>query len=221
MWGEVGGRRSAVGYRVERNRPKLGSIAGWSLACWQIGVVILIAARLLFVFSTPIFAHGGGTPQLTDAEAGPYRIFAWTEPEPWRASEVHVSVMVTLAPPPGTEENERAAANRLDEPVNDAEVSVTFAPVDALEEAQTLPAELQALGGNISYELDTELPVAGIWQVAIAVDGEEGLGDAAFEVDVLPARTVNLWILVGGVLLLIVALGIIGTLRSRRQSGLL
>ena len=181
-------------------------------------LTFLAAVGLLFISSSAVVAHGGGTPQLTDAEAGPYRIFAWTEPEPWRAGEVHLSVMVTLAPAPGTEEDKRAAANRLDKPVNDAEVVVTFAPVDVPDGAMTLPAELQALGGNISYEIDTELPTAGTWQVAIAVDGEEGVGDAAFEVRVLPPRTVNVWITVGGALLAIVVLGIVGMQRHRKQS---
>ena len=49
-----------------------------------------------------LLAHGGGTSQLSNAEAGPYRVFAWTTPEPWRAGEVHVTVAVTLPPPAGT-----------------------------------------------------------------------------------------------------------------------
>lgn len=188
----------------------------WSLVCRPVGTTCLAVATLLFAFSALVSAHGGGTPQLTDAEAGPYRIFAWTEPEPWRAGEAHVSVMVTLAPLPGTEDDERAAANRLDEPVNDAEVAVAFAPVDALSEAKTLPAELQALGGNISYEVDTVLPAAGIWQVAIAVNGAEGAGDAAFQVEVLPSRTVNVWLLVGGALMVVLVLSFVGVVRRRR-----
>lgn len=181
-------------------------------------LAFLVAAGMVAISSSSTIAHGGGTPQLTDAEAGPYRIFAWTEPEPWRAGEVHVSVMVTLAPLQGIEEDERAAAGRLDEPVNDAEVAVTFVPLDGAGEAETVPAESQALGANISYEVDAELPAAGTWQVAIAARGGEGAGDARFEVEVLPARTINLWLLVGGSLLVLALLGMIGIRRRRVDS---
>ena len=93
---------------------------------------------------------------------------------------------------------------------------MTFASVDAPADAQTLPAELQALGGNISYEVDTVLPAAGIWQVAIAVNGAEGAGDATFQVEVLPSRTVNVWLLAGGALMVVVVLGFVGVVRRRR-----
>jgi hypothetical protein len=124
--------------------------------------------------------------------------------------------MVTLAPPPGAEADERAAANRLDEAVNDAGVIVAFKPVDGTGESIIVPAELQALGGNISYEVDTELPAAGRWQVAITVEGSEGGGDASFATDVLAARTINGWFLVGGVLFIVAFIGILG-MRRRQQ----
>lgn len=173
-----------------------------------------LIALLLLVVSAPVIAHGGGTPRLTDAEAGPYRIFAWTEPEPWRAGEVHVSVMLTLAPPADAEADERTAANRLDEPVNDAEVAVSFVPMEAEGDPITLPTELQSLGGNISYEVDTTLPSDGIWRVEIVAHGDEGGGDASFEVDVRPSRTLNMWLLAGGALLIVAFLGIL-VLRRR------
>ena len=168
---------------------------------------------LLLLLPTPVLAHGGGTPQLTNAEAGPYRIFAWTEPEPWRADEVHLTVVVTLPPPADSVVDDSVVNNRLDQPVNDAVVDVSFVSPENPELGFELAAELQALGNNTSYEVDTTLSTAGLWQIDINVDGPDGQGAASFQVEALPARTLNWSLIAGAAVLLLLGIAVIGWTR--------
>ncbi len=177
----------------------------------------LTLSLVLVLLSMPAIglAHGGGTPQLTNAEAGPYRLFAWTEPEPWRADEVHLTIVVTLPPPAGSVIDDSVVNNQLDQPVNDAAVDVGFVSVENRDLSFEAVAELQALGNNTSYEVDTTLPVAGLWQVEISVDGLDGQGQASFQIDVLPARTLNWPLIAGGGALLILAVAAVGWTRRK------
>jgi hypothetical protein len=68
----------------------------------------LSPAQLVLALSGPARtaqAHGGGVPQLTNAPAGPYRVSAWTQPDPPRAGTLHLSIAVS-APQPGAAEAE-------------------------------------------------------------------------------------------------------------------
>ena len=161
--------------------------------------VVLLALSLFLLPSKPLlFAHGGGTSQLANAEAGPYRVFAWTTPEPWRAGEVHVTISVTLPPPAGTVIDDNQLSNMLDEPVSDAVVTVSLIPVDGTSAPIGISAVRQDLLGGAYFEADTELPGAGNWQVFIDVGGPLGEGRVDFMVTVLPAQRVNwLWLGLG------------------------
>ncbi len=177
----------------------------------------LTLSLILALLVTPAIglAHGGGTPQLTNAEAGPYRLFAWTEPEPWRADEVHLTVVVTLPPPAGSVVDDGVVNNQLDKPVNDAAVGVEFVSAENRDFNFEVVAELQALGNNTSYEVDTSMPSAGLWQVEISVDGLDGQGQAAFQIDVLPARKLNWPLIAGGGALLVLAVAMVGWTRRK------
>ena len=142
-------------------------------------------------------AHGGGTPQLSDVAAGPYRLFVWTQPEPWRAGEVHVTVAVILPAESG--------AGGVDRPVIDA--AVTIGLTGPAGEDYQVDAAPPALLSNPTYEADARPPTSGPWQITVAVAGQEGAGGARFTVDVLPARTVNWALLAGGVAALVVITG--------------
>ncbi len=151
-------------------------------------------------------AHGGGTPQLSDTAAGPYRLFVWTQPEPWRAGEAHLTVAVILPTASSTDGQ--------GQPVMDAAVTVALAGPGG--EALQVDAVPPALLSNPTYEADTRLPAAGPWQVTVEVAGQEGAGAAQFSVEVLPARTVNWALLAGGAVILVAIVGMAG-LRARRS----
>lgn len=167
------------------------------MAKWLVVAALLVCA----LFPAPLLAHGGGTPQLTSVEAGPYRVYAWTEPEPWRVGEAHLSIAVTKPNPDGT-------STQVELPVTDADIQVTFTPVTDPSAAIVVQGTHETLLENIYYEADTILPSEGDWIVTIVVQGVEGSGEAGFTLEALPPRTIN-WSLVGaagGVLVVLLAL---------------
>ncbi|MEZ4656470.1 MAG: hypothetical protein R2911_02755 [Caldilineaceae bacterium] len=162
-------------------------------------------------------AHGGGTPQVVNAEAGPYRIFVWTQPEPLHAGEIHVTIAVILPDANSEGQDASAALNQVDRAVTNASVQVNFALPQG---AQNVAAQASLIErtGMPYYEADITLPTAGDWQTTIAVNGAQGRGDAAFDLPVLPPREINWPLVAGGSVTVIVLLGLaIGW--SRMQSG--
>ncbi|MEZ4620844.1 MAG: hypothetical protein R2867_35780 [Caldilineaceae bacterium] len=73
-----------------------------------------------------LLAHGGGTPRLTDVAAGPYRVFTWTQPEPLRVGEVHLTIGLTHDAAHAI----TATDSAMTQPVTDAAVIVRFTPRD-------------------------------------------------------------------------------------------
>ncbi|MBW7881535.1 MAG: hypothetical protein H3C34_02660 [Caldilineaceae bacterium] len=165
-----------------------------------------ILLLVLLAMPASLWAHGGGTPQLTDVTAGPYRLFAWTNPEPWRVGEVHLTVAVTLPTAEGSAV-----------PVSDAQVQVTLQPL-AGQQAETLILAGREQGGAGAgfYEADADLPAAGPWEVEIQVSGPDGSGDARFTIEAQTATTLN-WTSIGAIVLVAsVILALVAT--RRRQS---
>jgi hypothetical protein len=128
-------------------------------------------------------AHGGGTLQLANAAAGPYRVSAWTQPEPPRAGTLHLSVAVS-APRPGAAEAEAGDV------VLDAAVRIQLQRLDGAGETRTTQASRQDSANKFLYEADMELPAAGQWRVEVQVEGPAGAGGAGFDLQVLPAAQV-------------------------------
>lgn len=173
-------------------------------------VIVGLALLLGLLWPALALAHGGGTPRLTNEPAGPLRVYAWTQPDPWRAGEVHLTLAVTV---PDEEASNQPGA-QVEAPVTEADVRVTYTPLDVevedggAVEPFVLEAEPQATLGNFYFEADTMLPAAGLWQIAIDIDSAEGTGSTQFQIEALPPRTIN-WTLVasaGGVLLVLIAL---------------
>lgn len=180
--------------------------------CWLLPVALLIgtlASLLSATFTVPASAHGGGTPRLTAVPAGPYRLYAWSDPEPWRVGQVHLSLAVTKP-------NPNSNSNQVEIPVTDLDITVTYTPLPNNEAAPAgaLPAPVvvkatpQDYLGSIYYEADPVLSYQGKWQINVAIAGEEGSGDVDFPMETLEARTLN-WTLIvsaGGLLIVILAL---------------
>jgi hypothetical protein len=151
----------------------------------------LLAALVLLPTST--LAHGGGTPQVTDLAAGPYHLFVWTSPEPWRADELaHVTVAVT----------------RIDDsgetyPVPDAQITVHLIPDAEPAQVLTLHATPVSAVATGFYETDHLLPNGGLWRVEVDVTGADGAASASFTMSAQAASTNNWPVWAGGALALL------------------
>ncbi len=168
------------------------------------GVALLVTICLL-LSGTALYAHGGGTPRLTDAAAGPYRIFAWTQPEPLRVGEMHLSIGVVKAATDSVQ-----SAETLDEAVTDATVIIHLLPVTEDGAAISVPAVLQEQLGSYYYEADAALPTPGEWCFTIEVSGALGAGRAEFVGTVATAREINWLLVAAAAVLLLCLLGLIG-----------
>ncbi len=174
--------------------------------------LLALALLLPVAFSATAQAHGGGTPRLTNQAAGPYRLYAWTEPEPLRVGEAHVTIAVTQ--PAGAD----AQPGQIEAPVAGAAVLVTFIPLDGSGPAIETSAVTQQALGDVYYETDTVLPSEGDWRISIAVEGPDGGGQGDFAVPVQAARRLN-WTLFGiGGALFLASLGLIAARASRQAS---
>lgn len=161
-------------------------------------------AVILLLWPLPAAAHAGGTPVLTDVAAGPYRVYAWMQPEPLRVGEVHLSVVLVRPTQSATQQD------ALDEPVTDANVMARFEPVGDETQRISVPvAPLQGLGG-FYYEADVVLAQTGLWQISLEIDGADGQGLVRFERQVEPARRVNWQLVIGAGAILVLLVGLVG-----------
>lgn len=177
---------------------------------------LVLVAGLLFPTGT-VSAHGGGTPQLTNAAAGPYRVYVWTRPEPVRVGEMHASIVVTL-PFGSSSENgsEESAQEGLTQAIRDADVTVRFVPTDSSVSPMERQATPQQDAAGYFYEVDTELPAHGDWRIEVSVAGELGRGTTDFLLAVRPANTLN-WPLIGAVTTAVLGFLFLFGMRSRMQ----
>jgi hypothetical protein len=162
--------------------------------------IFLLAVSLLAPLR--VAAHGGGTPQLTRVPAGPYLVYAWASPEPWRVGQAHTTVAVTVLGDAG------------ETPVTGAQVVVIYDQTDGSDQTDrsdaTITAQaIEGKGANAGfYEADAELPTAGAWRVTVQVAGTAGNGQASFDYQVQPATaSTNWWLLGLGAVLLCGAIG--------------
>lgn len=148
---------------------------------------------LIVVGAARVWAHGIGTPQVINAPAGPYLISVWTDPDPLRVGEVHVTVAVT---DPATES-----------PILDASVMVQLEWLDVPSVILTAPATRENAALKIVYVAVFAPEQAGQWQGTVVVDGTEVTSEVIkFDFLVLPPASVN-WGLVGGVTIGLLTLG--------------
>ncbi len=157
-------------------------------------------------------AHSSGAPVLTDKTAGPYRLFAYIQPEQLSVGNAHVAVAVTLAP---AKDNQN---NGLLEPVNNAHVRLRWEPHSQPTQAFTVEALSQSALSDMFYETDVEIPSADLWRVTIEVEGLQGAGSATFERQVFAERQFN-WVLIAATLLgLALLIGLLGLWQRTQRS---
>ena len=175
----------------------------------RVVLALLLALGLLTVTTDISRAHGGGASQLSDVPVGPFRLFVWTSPDPWRAGgEAHVTVAVTSLDPAGQTI-----------PVADATVVIELMPVGAPERAIVLAAtpSVGAGAGAGFYEGDTSLLQAGEWDVSVKVSSAAGAGKAGFAYRVLPGSQINWLLWLGSALAVLALIGYWGTRHSQKS----
>lgn len=170
-------------------------------------VLTILSLWLVLGFPLVAQAHSSGPPRLSNAEAGPYRVFVWTQPEPLRVGDAHISILVTMA----------TANAPTAQPVNDAQVNVRFVPMAYPDQAIVVTTTPQAFLNNLYHEADVHLPSPSFWRVTIDISGPSGKGNVQFDDTVLPARVLNWWLIGGAGALLVCLIGLIGAW-SRLQS---
>jgi hypothetical protein len=165
---------------------------------------ILVLMVVLLVWPLRAAAHSGGAPVLIGAEAGPYRVYAWIQPEPLYVGQVHLSVAVVRS------SQSEAQPDPQDEPVTDATIMARFELVSDATQAITTPVEpLQGLGG-FYYETDVILSQAGLWRISLEIGGDDGHGEVSLERQVWPARRINWRLVISGAVVLVLLVGLMG-----------
>lgn len=177
----------------------------WVLGRLTIGLLTFVLLGLPYSGPSAVQAHSSGPPKLANAAAGPYRIFVWTQPEPLRVGDAHISILVTLA----------ATA----QPMDNVQVKVHFVAQNEPGEDFVVQTAPQAFLSNRYYEADVQLPSTGVWRAIISISGPEGEGSVSFDSEVLPTRTLNWWLIGGAGATLILLLGLIGVWSRLQAKG--
>ncbi|MDW8269093.1 MAG: hypothetical protein RMN24_08010 [Anaerolineae bacterium] len=159
--------------------------------------LLLLCLALGLGWASPLAAHGGGVIRIAAEPIGPYRLSAWTSPEPPRVGRVHVTVGLADAVTGAAVTN---AAVRI---VAHGPEGAPPLSVSATHEGALIP-EL--------YEADLMLPTPGEWRFTVVV---EGTGSADFNLLVREAAPNWTWIGLGG--LAIVVLGWMALTSGRRH----
>ncbi len=148
----------------------------------------------------------GGTPRLTNAEAGPYVVSVWTQPDPPQVGQLHVSIAV-MKPP-------------TREVILGANVQLFVEPVTHPGQTTSTQARHEAGANALLYHDTIELSQPGRWQISILIDGPEGPGSTAFFLQVEPPGAIN-WLKLGSAgILFVLAIGwVFWRRRHRRGTG--
>lgn len=164
----------------------------------------IVCLLSLFVSALPAttVAHGGGKQQLAAARVGAYRVYVWTSPDPWRVGQAHTTVAVT-----------RQLATGEETPAAGLQVFVTYTR-DGQPQRVAAVEQTGAQAGF--YEADAAAGNAGEWQVTVEVGGPDG-GQVGFTEVVQPAAAFNWWLIGGGVLVALLAVGYFGTRKTGKR----
>jgi hypothetical protein len=171
-----------------------------SLVC-----LVLFSSLLLHPSSLPSLQADGGTIRFS-ARQGDYRITVFTEPTPFRAGPVDISVLVQDV--------------RTGQPVPQAQITVRAAPRGRWSEVIVHQATNEAATNKLFRAAVFEIPEAGWWEIEVAVESERGPARISFEVDAAEAAPpwLALWPWLGWPAVAILLFGIHQVL-VRRSAG--
>jgi len=156
----------------------------------------------LLVLAVPIVgAHGGGTPQLTNTEVGPYWISVWTQPDPPQVGDLHLTAALAE---PGVLS---ASLKEAGPPILNALIEVQLQPLDRPGEIISAVASHESAVNKLFYEADLDVPYPGRWEVTLLVSGPDGgSGTVNFELEVVEGSTINMsWLLIRAMVIFMAA----------------
>lgn len=168
--------------------------------------VALVALLLLVAGFSRASAHAGGEARLVSAEAGPFLISLWTLPNPMVAGEAN---FIAAVGQPTAETGDTGGVVVLD-----ADLQLTLTPPSG--PAFSLPVTHETATNKLFYESYMTLDEVGTWQASLQISRGAEQGTAAFEFTVAPAPFNANWMLIGGIAIVVLALGWMA-LQTRRQ----
>lgn len=153
-------------------------------------LLLMIAALMALHGTQPAAAHTEGKMQLSAASAGPFRITAWTAPDPAQAGDIHVTALLFSA--------EDAA------PILDADVVVFLTPGAGPTAERSQIALREGGANNLYYESIFAGVEPGDYEVRLQMNGADGeVGEATFPLEVVSASRTN-WLVVAAIALALV-----------------
>lgn len=155
-------------------------------------------------------AHGGGVPQLSNVEVGPYVVTIWTQPDPLRVGIIHFTVAVTELLTDSTSSESNGTV------VVDAFVRIRLKSLSESGVTICTEATHENALNKLFFEADVDIPLDKWWQVTVDVLGPAGAGTTRFDIQVFPARTMT-WRLMISVVLMILAAIVLNRLRNQRR----
>ena len=139
-----------------------------ALLFWAASASVLLAL-ILPGASKPLQADGG-TLRVANVAMGAYRVNVYTDPTPIPPDSIDVSVLATF-------ERGRGVAT-------DLEIEVVARAQDGSGAVVRHPATREQAEDPRFYAAKFALGSVGTWEITVQVEGPDGAGEVAFEVDV-------------------------------------
>jgi hypothetical protein len=168
----------------------------------------LLAVTVLFLIlyaavDSPALAHTEGKMQLSAEPAGPYKVTAFTSPDPATTGELHVAALVFLA--------EDAS------PILEAQVTVQLQNLDSGVGPITIPAALGDSENKLLFEAVANIKEPGDYSIVIEIDEENhGHGSASFVLEVISEGGFN-WLILAPIIAALLAIAFWLFRRSRHS----
>lgn len=137
--------------------------------------VIVLTLGCLLLAAVPILAHEGPPfPILMDRTAGPYVASVWTDPD------VGTGIFFVVLEPP--------AGKTLPD---GTKVRIGVQPVTGRLPEVLYTAEIQKAGKSARYYAEAQFDRQEMWKVRVLLDGSNGGGELATEVEATPDGTIG------------------------------
>ena len=190
---KVGGRLIQRDKGTERQRKKKNGIR------LLVGLVCgwILLAQI-------VFAHGGGILRVENQPVGAYAVSVWVNPPVPRSNEtLHMTVGI-------------AGADQA--PVLDAAVQIDILDIVSGDLITSAPATTEQSVNRLFYETDFPRIEPGSYDVVVRVNGDGGVGEVSFKMEMQPAG-MSSWITAVLVIIGVAAFAFVVVSWRRQQRG--